>query len=107
VYSRASLTRSGLALLSAWRMRVSRVRGSSQDASIEYEPDEQRLRQYLERPGGVSESVCSLADKLEVSQRQCRRVLERMVEQGTLKRQDFADMEPIYSRFPTRSTMAS
>jgi hypothetical protein len=69
-------------------------------------PDERRIREYLEAPGGVSESAASLADKLGVGRRHCRRVLEHMVEQGVLKRQDFADIDPIYSRFPTRSNVA-
>jgi hypothetical protein len=71
--------------------------------SGEQVPTELRLREYLEHPGGVSESVASLADKFGVSRRQCQRVLEHMVQQGTLRRQDYNDIEPIYSRFPTRS----
>jgi predicted ArsR family transcriptional regulator len=70
-------------------------------------PEERRVREYLEGPGGVSESAMSLSDKLGVSQRQCRRILDRLVEQGVLKRTDFVDIEPIYSRFPTRSNIAS
>jgi hypothetical protein len=68
-------------------------------------PDERRVRDYLEGPGGVSESAMSLSDKLGVGQRQCRLILDRMVEQGVLKRTDFKDIEPIYSRFPTRGNM--
>jgi hypothetical protein len=70
-------------------------------------PEERRVREYLEGPGGVSESVASLADKLGVGRRVCRRVLDSMVEQGLLKRQEFGDIEPIYSRFPTRGSMLS
>jgi len=69
--------------------------------------DERRVREYLEAPGGVSESAMSLSDKLGVSRRRCRLILDEMVERGVLKRTDFKDIEPIYSRFPTRSTMAS
>jgi hypothetical protein len=64
--------------------------------------EERRLRDYLEGPGGVSESVQSLSEKLGIGRRQCRRVLEGMVKQGVLKRQEFVDIEPIYTRFPTR-----
>ena len=69
--------------------------------------EERRVREYLEGPGGVSESVASLADKLGVGQRVCRRVLDGMVEQGLLKRQEFVDIEPIYSRFPTRNHVSA
>jgi hypothetical protein len=70
-------------------------------------PDERRVREYLEAPGGVSESAMSLSDKFGVSRRRCRLILDELVERGVLKRTDFKDIEPIYSRFPTRSTMAS
>ncbi|HEV7664947.1 MAG TPA: winged helix-turn-helix transcriptional regulator [Chloroflexota bacterium] len=65
-------------------------------------PDERRVRDYVDSPSGVSESVLSLADKLGISRRRCRRILDRLVEQGILRRRDFADMEPIYVRFPSR-----
>ena len=65
-------------------------------------PDERRIRDFVDSPAGVSESVVSLADKLGVSRRRCRRILERLVEQGILQRRDFADIEPIYWRFPNR-----
>jgi hypothetical protein len=70
-------------------------------------PDERRIRAYLEGPGGVSETAESLADKLGISRRECRRILDGMVEQGLLKRQEFVDIQPIYSRFPTRRTVSS
>jgi DNA-binding Lrp family transcriptional regulator len=50
----------------------------------------------------VSESVDSLSDKLGISRRRCRQILERLVEQGVLQRRDFADIAPMYLRFPTR-----
>jgi predicted ArsR family transcriptional regulator len=65
-------------------------------------PDERRVRDFVDSPGGVSESVVSLADKLGISRRRCRGILERLVEQGIVQRRDFADIEPIYVRFPGR-----
>jgi predicted ArsR family transcriptional regulator len=65
-------------------------------------PDERRIRDFIDSPAGVSESVVSLADKLGISRRRCRGILERLVEQGIVQRRDFADIEPIYVRFPSR-----
>jgi predicted ArsR family transcriptional regulator len=65
-------------------------------------PDERRVRDYVDSPGGVSESARSLADKMGISRRRCRGILERLVEQGVVERRDFADIEPIYLRFPGR-----
>ena len=45
-------------------------------------PDERRVRDYIDSPGGVSESASSLADKMGISPRRCRGILERLVEQG-------------------------
>jgi DNA-binding IclR family transcriptional regulator len=64
--------------------------------------DEQRVRDYVASPGGISESVRSLADKLDLQPRTCRRILERLVEQGILTRRDFTDIDPLYVRFPNR-----
>ena len=66
------------------------------------QPDERRVRDYIDSPGGISESVSSLADKMGISRRRCRGILERLVEQGVLQRRDFADIEPMYLRFPSR-----
>jgi predicted ArsR family transcriptional regulator len=66
------------------------------------EPDERRVRDYVDSPSGMSESAASLADKLGMSRRRCRRILERLVEQGVLQRREFADIEPMYVRFPSR-----
>jgi DNA-binding FadR family transcriptional regulator len=66
------------------------------------EPDERRVRDFVDSPGGISESARSLADKMGISRRRCRGVLERLVEQGIVERRDFADIEPIYLRFPSR-----
>jgi hypothetical protein len=66
------------------------------------QPDERRVRDFVDSPGGVSESVFSLADKLGICRRRCRGILERLVEQGVVQRHDFVDIEPIYVRFPSR-----
>jgi predicted ArsR family transcriptional regulator len=68
----------------------------------EFAPDERRIREFVDSPGGVSESAMSLAAKLEIGPRRCRSILERLVEQGVVERKDYADMEPMYFRFPTR-----
>ena len=65
-------------------------------------PDERRIRAYLDTAGGVSESVESLAAKLGVSRGRCRRVLEQLVQEGVIQRRDYADIEPMYSRYPPR-----
>ncbi len=65
-------------------------------------PDERRVRDYVDSPAGVSESVVSLADKLDINRGRCRRILERLVEQGVVQRHDFNDIQPIYVRFPSR-----
>jgi hypothetical protein len=65
-------------------------------------PDERRVRDFIDSPGGMSESVMSLADKLSIGRRRVRGILDRLVEQGILQRRDFADIEPIYVRFPGR-----
>jgi ribosomal protein S25 len=71
-------------------------------AEQDLRPDERRVRDYVDSPGGVSESVMSLADKLSINRRRCRRILECLVEQGVVERHDFSDMDPIYVRFPSR-----
>jgi predicted ArsR family transcriptional regulator len=65
-------------------------------------PDERRVRDFVDSPSGVSESVDSLAEKLGISRRRCRRILERLVEQGVVQRRDFTDIQPLYVRFPSR-----
>jgi DNA-binding HxlR family transcriptional regulator len=66
------------------------------------EPDERRVRDFVDSPSGVSESAESLSDKLGISRRRCQQILERLAEQGIVKRREFADMPPIYLRFPSR-----
>lgn len=65
-------------------------------------PDERRIREFIDCPGGVSESAESLGDKLGIASKRCKTILERLVEQGVVARRDFADIEPMYVRFPTR-----
>lgn len=65
-------------------------------------PDERRVRDFFDSPGGVSESASSLADKMGISRRRCRVILERLVAQGIVQRRDFDDIEPMYLRFPSR-----
>ena len=65
-------------------------------------PDERRVRDFIDCPAGISESAASLADKLGISRRRCRRILEQLVEQGIVQRRDFVDIEPLYVRFPSR-----
>ncbi|HEY1298262.1 MAG TPA: winged helix-turn-helix transcriptional regulator [Chloroflexota bacterium] len=72
------------------------------DAEQSIEPDERRVREFIDSPAGMSESVQSLAEKMGISRRLCRRILEDLVEQGVLQRREFADMPPMYLRFPSR-----
>lgn len=71
-------------------------------AEQEFGPEERLIREFVDSPSGVSESVLSLSEKLGISRRRCRRILEGLVKQGIVERRDFADMEPIYLRFPSR-----
>lgn len=72
------------------------------EAEQAFGPDERRVRDYVDSPAGVSESARSLADKLGISRRRCKRILDGLVEQGVLERREFADIEPMYVRFPSR-----
>jgi hypothetical protein len=65
-------------------------------------PDERRVRDFLASPAGVSETAASLAAKLGIGQRRCRGILEQLVSEGLVQRQDFQDIQPIYFRFPSR-----
>jgi DNA-binding Lrp family transcriptional regulator len=67
-----------------------------------FEPEERRIREFIEAPGGISESAASLADKLGISRRRCRMILERLVEQGVVRRKEFVGIDPLYVRFPSR-----
>ena len=88
--------------LAQWRTRMNLlwIRPSSAEQALE--PDERRVRDYMDSPGGVSESASSLADKMGISRRRCRGILEQLVEQGVVQRREFPDIEPMYLRFPSR-----
>jgi DNA-binding MarR family transcriptional regulator len=73
-----------------------------EDGQPKFTPDERRVRDFIESPSGMSESVRSLADKLGISRRRCQRILDELVEQGVIQRREFTDIEPIYLRFPSR-----
>jgi hypothetical protein len=60
--------------------------------------DERRIIEFVDELPAVSETVLSLSAKLRVSQRACRAVLERLVDEGCMQRRDFHDIEPIYYR---------
>jgi ribosomal protein S25 len=66
------------------------------------EPDERRVRDFIDSPGGISESAESLADKMGMSRRRCQRILESLVEEGVVQRREYTDMQPMYVRFPNR-----
>ena len=86
------------------RLHSESARSARNDNKAEQDlaPDEQRIREFLDCPGGVSESARSLASKLGIGRRRCRAILERLAQQGIVVRRDFADIEPMYVRFPTR-----
>ena len=65
-------------------------------------PEERRVRDFVDTRAGVSESVASLSSKLGVHRAECRRVLEQLASQGIVQRRDFADIEPLYTRYPDR-----
>jgi hypothetical protein len=77
------------------------VRRPRANASVAESADDRRIRDYVVAPGGMSESAASLADKLGVSRGRCRRVLEDLVRQGVLRRDDYSSIAPMYCRFPT------
>ena len=72
------------------------------NAEQAFHPDERRVRDFIDSPSGISESVESLADKMDIDPRRCRRILEDLVQQGVVERRDFSDIQPMYLRFPSR-----
>jgi len=64
--------------------------------------DERRVRDYLLWEHGLSESATSLANKLHVDRRLCRKVLDTAVTEGIVERREFADIDPMYVRYPAR-----
>ncbi len=65
-------------------------------------PEERRVRDFVSSPQGISETVASLSAKLSVAPTRCRKVLETLVSEGVMERRDFADIAPIYCRYPSR-----
>jgi hypothetical protein len=61
--------------------------------------DEKRLLDYVESQTAMSETPISLARKLKLDVRLVRTVLDRLVEEGKLRRRAFEDIEPVYYRF--------
>lgn len=74
----------------------------SAHAEAAFSPEERRVRDYLDTRAGISESVASLASKLDLGREACKRVLEQLVHEGVVHRRDFADIQPIYTRYPGR-----
>ena len=90
----------GLRLNRVGKMNLLWIRPITAEQALE--PDERRVRDFVDSAGGISESASSLADKMGISRRRCRGILERLVEQGVVQRRDFADIESMYLRFPSR-----
>lgn len=65
--------------------------------------DEVRVREFLLKQPSCSETAVSLASKLGLSRRGCRRALELLVDEGVVRRREFSDIEPIYYRYPVMS----
>jgi hypothetical protein len=63
--------------------------------------DEKRVLDYIESQTALSETPISLARKLKLDARLVRTVLDRLVEEGQLRRRTFEDIEPIYYKFPS------
>ena len=71
-------------------------------AEARFNPEDRRVREFLDTRAGLSESVASLAAKLDLDRKRCRKVLERLAEEGLVQRRDFDDIEPLYTRYPGR-----
>jgi hypothetical protein len=63
--------------------------------------DEKRILDYVESQRSMSETPISLARKLHLDARLVRAVLDRLVDEGKLRRRSFEDIEPVYYRFPS------
>lgn len=68
-------------------------------ARLSYQ-EERRVREFLLNQSACSETAHSLARKLGLNHKRCRALLDRMVNEGLVRRRDFADIEPIYYRYP-------
>jgi predicted ArsR family transcriptional regulator len=64
--------------------------------------EERRVRDFLLSEPSCSETAASLARKLGLNQRRCRRALDVLATEGVVRRRDFSDIEPIYYRYPGR-----
>jgi hypothetical protein len=62
--------------------------------------DEKRILDFIQRQTTLSETAVSLGSKLGVDARTIRRILDELVEGGTLHRRSFDDIEAIYYRNP-------
>lgn len=62
--------------------------------------DERRVREFLLNVPCCSETAVSLATKLGLDRKRCRRALDQLVSEGVVRRRDFTDIEPIYYRYP-------
>ncbi len=56
------------------------------------------MREFVQSRLSLSETAFSLAEKLGVDRRVCRRVLDQLVSEGLLQRKEFEDIEPIFYR---------
>jgi predicted ArsR family transcriptional regulator len=61
---------------------------------------ERRIREFLLNESCCSETAVSLATKLGLSRKRCRRALDQLVDEGLVRRREFSDFEPIYYRYP-------
>jgi hypothetical protein len=62
---------------------------------------ERLVRDFLLSESSCSETAISLARKLGLDRRRCRKALDLLVREGMIKRREFSDIEPIYYRYPT------
>jgi hypothetical protein len=60
------------------------------------------VRAFVASSHSLCESALSLAPKVGVSPGHCRRILEVLVSEGSLRRREFGDIEPIYYRYANR-----
>lgn len=61
-----------------------------------------RIRSFVQRQYGLSETAVSLSWKVGVKPRRCRQVLDSLVQEGLVRRRELGDVEPIYYRYPDR-----
>ena len=61
--------------------------------------EERRVREFLLNEPCCSETAHSLASKLGLNPKRCQRALERMVDEGMLRRRDLGNVAPIYYRY--------